>query len=168
MTVARSLKTQMKVAPLVGRRDFEGALRILEGEITGTAEDKLYLEMIALCHLEAGNKEKAIEAARKALELNPTSFEIPRMLSQIFAEREDHEQTIEYVRIGLSNYPSEDLPTPPKWAFGLLKLAGKFSTRWKHVEEATKEDLRDPGKDRRDWQTWAKDYLAWYNEALKK
>ncbi len=168
MTVARSLKTQMKVAPLVGRRDFEGALRILEGEITGTAEDKLYLEMIALCHLEAGNQEKAIEAAKKALELNPSSFEMPRMLSQIFAEREDHEQAAEYVRIGLSNYPAEDLPTLPKWSFALLKLAGKFSARWKRVEEAAKEDLRDPEKDRRDWQAWAKEYLAWHGEALKK
>jgi hypothetical protein len=33
MTVARFLKSQMKVAPLVGRRDFKGALQILEGEL---------------------------------------------------------------------------------------------------------------------------------------
>ena len=167
-TVARSLKIHMKIAPLVGRKDFEGALRILEGELTGTDEDKPYIEMVAHCHLWSGNQEKAIEMAKKALALNPSSFEMPRMLSQIYAEREDHEQAIKYVKNGLSNYPSEDLPAPPKWAFSLLKLAGIFSARWKRVEEATKEDLRDPDKDRREWQAWAKDYLAWYDESLKK
>jgi tetratricopeptide (TPR) repeat protein len=153
---------------LVGRKDYEGALRILEGELTGTDDDKPYIEMVAHCHLWSGNKEKAIETAKKALALNPASFEMPRMLSQIYAEREDHEQAIKYVKNGLINYPSEDLPAPPKWAFSLLKLAGKFSARWKHVEEATKEDFRDQDKARREWQVWAIEYLAWYDEALKK
>lgn len=168
MTVARFLKTQMKVAPLVGRRDFKGALQILEGELIGTDEDTPYLEIVAHCHLEAGNQEKAIETAKKTLQLNPTNFEMPRMLSQIYAESEAHEQAVEYVKIGLCNYPSEALPVPPVWAFGVLKLAGKLSARWKHVEEATKDDLRDPDKGRRDWQSWAKEYLVWYDETLKK
>jgi tetratricopeptide (TPR) repeat protein len=167
MNIAKSLKTQMRVAPLIGRKDYEGALRILEGEITGTAEDMLYLEIIVFCHLETGNQEKAIETAKKALALNPTSFEMPKMLSQLFAEREDHEQAVKYVKIGLSNYPTEVPPVPPNWACGLLKLAGKFSPRWKRVEEATKDDFRDPDKDRREWQVWAQEYLTWYDEFLK-
>jgi tetratricopeptide (TPR) repeat protein len=168
MNAARFLMIQMKVAPLVGLRDFKGALRILEGELTGTDEDTPYLEIVAHCHLEAGNQEMAIETAKKALTLNPTNFEMPRMLSQIYAESEAHEQAVTYVKIGVCNYPSDALPVLPIWAFGVLKLAGKFSARLKRVEEATKDDLRDSDKGRRDWQSWAKEYLAWYDEILKK
>lgn len=168
MNTARFLKTQMKIAPLIGRRDYDEALRILEGELTGTADDAAYLEMIAHCHSQTGNEEKAIETAIKVMALDPNNFEMPRMLSQIFVDNGDHEQAVVYVRIGLNNFPSEPTPAPPSWALSALKLAGKFSARWKRVEEATNKELREPDKDRREWQAWANDYLEWYETVLKK
>ena len=158
----------MKIAPLIGRGDYEGAIRILEGELTGTADDALYLEMIAHWHWIAGNHEKAIETAKKALSLDPTSFDMPRILSQIYAKREEHEQAAAYVKIGLNNYPAENLQAPPAWAFGVLKFVGKFSARWKRIEEAANEDLKDPDKDRREWNAWAKQYVAWYEASVRK
>lgn len=168
MGTASFLKIQMKVAPLIGRRDFDGAVKVLEGELDGTSEDIPYLEMIAQCHWEAGSEEKAIETAKKALALDPSNFEMPMMLSQIFAEHEDHEQAINYVKIGLNNFPSEPIPAPPSWAFSALKLAGKFSARWKRIHEAANQDLQDPDKDRREWQSWAHEYQTWYEDAMKK
>ena len=168
MNTARLLKTQIKVAPLIGRRDFDTAVQVLEGELTGTSEDILHLELIAQYHWQAGNEQKAIETAKKALALDPKSFEMSRMLSQIFAEHEDHEKAIQYVKIGLNNFPSEPLPAPPSWTFSVLNLAGKFSARWKRVHEAANEDLQDPDKDRREWQSWAYEYLAWYADAMKQ
>lgn len=168
MSTARFLKTQMKIAPLIGRRDYDGAVQVLKGELDGTSEDTPYLEMIAHCFWQAGSEEKAIETAKKALDLDPKNFEMPRMLSQIFAEHENHEEAIEYVKIGLNNFPSEPLTAPPSWAFSALKLAGKFSTKWKRVEQAAIEDLQAPDKDRRTWRSWANEYLAWYEDAMKK
>jgi len=158
----------MKVAPLVGRRDYDGALRILEDELAGTTEDIPYLEMIAHCYWQGGKDEKAIETARKALVLDSNNFEMAMMLSRIYAAHEDHKQAIAYARMALTNYPSETLPTPPAWAFGALKLAGKFSAGWKRVEEVANEDLRDPEKARRDWRSWANEYLASHGENLKR
>jgi tetratricopeptide (TPR) repeat protein len=168
MRTVRFFKTQMKVAPLIGRRDFDAAVQVLEGELTGATEDILHLELIAQCHWQAGNEEKAIETAKKALALDPKNFEMPRMLSQIFAEHEDYEQAIAYVKIGLNNFPSEPLTAPPSWAFSALKLAGKVSAKWKRVEEAAIEDLKDPDKERREWRSWANEYLAWCEDAMKK
>jgi len=158
----------MKVAPLIGRKDYGSAVQILEGELTGTSEDIPYLEIIAHCHWQAGSEDKAIETAKKALALDPKNFEMPRMLSQILAEHEDHEQAIEYVKIGLNNFPSDPLPAPPSWVFSTLKFAGKFSARWKRIHEAANEDLQDPDKARRVWQSWAHEYLAWYEDAMRK
>lgn len=124
--------------------------------------------MIAQCHWEAGSEEKGIETAKKALALDPKNFEMPRMLSQIFAEHEDHEQAINYVKIGLNNFPSEPIPAPPSWAFRALKLAGKFSAQWKRIHEAANQDLKDPDKERREWQSWAHEYQTWYEDAMKK
>jgi len=157
----------MKIAPFIGRQDYEGALQLLEGELAGTADDSPYLEMIAHCHWLAGNDEKAIETAKEALELDPNNFEMPKILSQIYAEHEEHEQAVAYVKIGLRNYKSDSLPAVPRWVFGAMKLAAKYSARWKHVEEAAKEDLGDPNKDSREWCAWANEYLLWYEEALK-
>lgn len=168
MSTARFLKTQMKVAPLIGRGDYDGAVRVLEGELAGTPEDIPYLELIAQFHLQAGSEGKAIEAAKKVVALDSENFEMPRMLSQIFAEHEDHEQAVDYVKIGLKNFPSELTPTPPSWAFSALKLAGKFSARWKRIHQAAIEDLQDPNKDKKEWQAWAKEYLEWYEANFKK
>lgn len=110
MNTARLLITQMKVAPLIGRRDYDGAVRVLEGELTGTSEDIPYLELIAHCQWQAGSEEGAIETAKMALAHDPKNFETPKMLSQIFAEHEDHEQAIEYAKMGLKNFPSEPIP----------------------------------------------------------
>lgn len=157
----------MKIAPLIGQGDYSAALRILENELNKTPEKIPYLEMIAQCQWQSGNEEKAIETAKKALALDPMNFEMPRMLSQIFAEHEDHEQAVQYVKVGLSNFPSEPFPPPPSFLFSALKLAGKLSARWKRVQEAAEQDLRDPGKDSREWQSWANEYLEWHEETVK-
>jgi len=168
MNTARFLKTQMKVAPLIGRRDYDKALRILEGELAGTSDDAAYLEMIANCHLWTGNEEKAIETAKKVMVLDPNNFEMPRMLSQIFVNRGDHEQAAVYVRNGVDNFPSEPTPPPPSWMLSVLRLAARFSARWKRIEETTNKELREPDKDRREWRAWANDYLTWYENEMKK
>jgi len=39
MSTEKFLKTQMKLAPLIGRRDYGGAVQVLEGALTDTFED---------------------------------------------------------------------------------------------------------------------------------
>ena len=164
MKISSFIKSQMKA----GRKDYEGALQILEGELTGTNEDLPYLQMIAHYQLWAGYKEKAVVTAKKALLIDPTGFDMPQMLSVIYAERENHEEAIKFVKIAVQNYKPESAPEIPGWVSSGLKLAGKFSARLRQIEKAAKEDLEDPNKARRDWRAWAEEYMAWYDEAIGK
>ena len=87
-----------------GRNDYEEALQILEGELTGTNKDLPYLEMIAHYLWWAGNEEKAIVTAKRALLIDPKGFDMPKMLSLIYAERESHEEAIKFVKVAVQNY----------------------------------------------------------------
>jgi tetratricopeptide (TPR) repeat protein len=158
----------MKVAPLIGREDYAGAVQVLEGALTDTSEDLPYLELLAHCHWHQGDEEKAIETARMAINLNPDSFEMPRMLSQILAERENHEEAVKFVKIALKNFPSEPLAAPPSWALTALKIAGKISDRCKHAHKSATEEVRDADASLLEWQAWAKEYLEWYEEARSR
>jgi tetratricopeptide (TPR) repeat protein len=164
MKITNFVKSQMKA----GRKDYEGALQILEGELTGTNEDLPYLEMIAHYQLWAGNEDKAIVTAKKALLIDPKGFDMPKILSVIYAERENHEKAIKFVRIAVQNYKPGTASEIPGWVSSGLKLAGKFSARLRQIEKAAKEDLEDLNKARREWRAWAEEYMAWYNEATGK
>jgi tetratricopeptide (TPR) repeat protein len=162
MKISSFIKSQMKA----GRNDYEGALQLLEGELTGTNEDLPYLEMIAHYHWWAGNEEKAIITAKKALLMDSKGFDMPKILSVIYAKRENHEEAIRFVRIAVQNYKPGNASEIPGWIFSGLKLAGKFSARFRHIEKAAKEDLADPNKTSREWRAWAEEYMAWYDEAM--
>jgi tetratricopeptide (TPR) repeat protein len=163
MKISSFIKSQLKVS----RNDYEGALQILEGELTGTNEDLLCLGMITQYQLWAGNTEKAIGTAKQVLAIDPNNFEMLKMLSLIYAEQENHKDAIEFVKIAIQNYKPEGDPAAPQWMFSTLKLAGKFSSRLKQIEETAREELGDPNKSGREWREWADEYLAWYNEASK-
>jgi len=164
MKVSSFIKSQMNVR----RKDYEKASEILEADLTGTNDDLPYLQAIAHYQWWAGNDEKAIITAKKALLIDPKGFDIAKMLSVIYAERENHEEAIKFVRIAVQNFEPENPYKIPRWASSGLKLAGKFSTRFKQIEEAAKEDIEDPNKDRREWRAWAEEYMAWYDEAMGK
>lgn len=164
MRFTKFLKSQLKVS----RNDYEGAGRILEGELDGTNEDLPYLEAIAHYYCWGGNEQKAIEMAKKALAMDLNNFEMPRMLSLIYAKLENHEEAVEFVKIAVQNFKFEDGPAYPRWIPRALTITSKFSTRLKNVEKYIKEDVRDPNKARREWRTWADEYLAWYEEAMSK
>lgn len=165
MRIEKFLKLQMKVAPLLGRRDYGGAVQVFEGALTDTSEDLPFLELLAHCHWHQGDEEKAIETARRALAFDPESFEMPRMLSQILAERENHEEAVKFIKIALKNFPSEPLAVPPSLALAALKIAGKISERCRHAHKSATNELRDADASLLEWQTWANEYLEWYEEA---
>jgi tetratricopeptide (TPR) repeat protein len=152
----------------VSRNDYEGAGRILEGELAGTSEDLPYLEAIAHYYWWGGNEQKAIEMAKKALAIDLNNFEMPKMLSLIYAKLEKHEEAVEFVNIAVQNFKFQDGSVFPRWIPSTLTLASKFSTRLKTLEKYVKEDFRDPNKARREWRTWADEYLAWYEGSINK
>jgi tetratricopeptide (TPR) repeat protein len=162
MKISSFIKSQMKA----GRKDYKGASDILEAELTGTSEDLPYLEAIAHYQWWAGHEEKAIVTAKKGLLMDPKGFDMPKMLSVIYAERENHEEAIKFVRIAVHNYKPESVSELPGWVFSGLKLVGKFSARFRHIEKAAKEDLSDLNKSSREWRSWAEEYMEWYNEAM--
>ena len=139
-------------------------MQVLEGALTDTSEDLPYLELLAHCHWHQGDEEKAIETARRALAFDPGKFEMPRMLSQVLAERENHEEAVKFVKIAHKNFPSEPLAAPPSWALTGLKIASKISERCKHAHRSATEELRDADASLLEWQTWANEYLERYEE----
>lgn len=123
--------------------------------------------LIALCHRWSHRNDMAIAAARQALAYEPTDFGPIRLLSEIHAERKEHDTAVQFVRLGLENYP-EPLQAPPRFLFWVLRSAAVFFPRLRRVEEAATRDLGDPGKDNEEWYSWAKQYLAWYDSTFGK
>jgi tetratricopeptide (TPR) repeat protein len=164
MKISSFIKSQMKVR----QKDFEEASRILEAELTGTNEDLQYLEAIAHYQWWAGNEEKAILTAKKALLIDPHGFDMAKMLSVIYAERENHDEAIKFVKIAVQNYQPENPYVIPGWVSSCLKLGGKFSARLRQIEKTAEEDLEDPNKGRREWRAWAEEYMSWYDETIGK
>jgi len=164
MSVVAFAKTQMEVARRIGRKDFDGAIRVLEGSLSHKPTDIPFLEVIALCHRWSHRNDMAIAAAQQALAYDANNFGAVRLLSEIYAERNEHDTAARFVRLGLESYP-EPLPPMPKIFFWILRLAAIVFPRLTRIEESAKRDLGDRNKDIREWYAWAKQYLAWYDTA---
>ncbi len=164
MSVVSFAKTQMEVGRCIGRKDFDAAIRILEGSLSHDPTDIPSLEMIALCHRWSHRNDMAIAAANQALAYDSKNFDAIRLLAEIYAERNEHETAVRFVRLGLESYP-ESLPPLPKIFFRVLHLFAAVLPRLRRIEEAARRDLGDRNKDNREWYSWAKQYLAWYDTA---
>lgn len=164
MSAIAFAKTQMEVARCVGRKDFDGAIRVLEASLSHDSTDIPSLEMIALCHRWSYRDDMAIATAQQALAYDPKSFGAIRLLSEMYAERDDHDTAARFVRLGLESFP-EPAPPVPNMFFWILRLISIVVPRLRRLEEAAKRDLGDRNKDNREWYSWAKQYLAWYDAA---
>lgn len=165
MSIAKFAKNQMQVAQCIGREDYDGAIRLLEESLSNSSKDLYALEMIALCHRWSHRDDLAIASARKALAYDPKHFGAIRLLSEIYAERKDHETAVQFTRLGLENYPSP-LPATPKAFLWLLRVGAAIFPRLKRIYESAQGDLADPNKDCAEWYSWAKEYLTWYDSAF--
>lgn len=162
MTVVAFAKTQMQVSRCLGRKDFSGAIRVLEGSLSNNSTDIPSLEMIALCYRWSQRNDMAIATAQQVLAYDSKSFGAIRLLSEVYAEQNDHDAAAKLARLGMENYP-EPLPATPKMAFWLLRLCAAIFPSFKRIEESAKRELADPNKDTKEWYSWAKQYLAWYD-----
>lgn len=159
-------KVQIEVGRCVGGKDYKGAIRVLEGSLSNNSKDAPSLVMIAMCHRWSNNIDEAIAMAQRALAYDPMSFEAIRLLSEIYADRKEHEAAAQFARLGLDNYP-EPTPSIPKFFFWVLRIGALILPRLKRVEKNVREDLADPDKDTREWYSWAKQYLAWYDSTYQ-
>ncbi len=164
MAIAAFLKAQWQVARRVGRKDFDGAIRVLEEALDGGAMDVHHLELIAHCHYWANREEMAIGSAKRALDTNPKSFGAMKLLSEIYARRTDHDTAAQYVRRALEQYP-HPLPATPKAFFSILRAASLLFPRLRNIAVRAKEDIGNPNKNNEQWFAWAKEYLVWYDQA---
>ena len=154
----------MQAARCIGGKDFDGAIRVLERSLSNDSTDIRYLEMIALCHRWSHRNDLAISTAEQVLAYDPKDFAAIRLLSEIHAERNEHDTAAQFVRLGLENYP-EPLPATPKIFFWVLHLVAFVFLRVRRIEETAKRDISDPNKASGAWYSWAKQYLAWYDSA---
>ena len=163
MLIATFWKVQWQLALRFGRKDFDGAIRVLEAALNGGATDVQYLEMIAQCHDWAKREEMAIASAKRALEVDAHSFEAMKLLSEIHARRIEHDIAASYVRRALEQYP-QPLAQTPKVFFGILRAISLVFPRLRSLTARAKEDIGNPNKAKEQWYAWAKEYLAWYDE----
>lgn len=165
MSVTKFAKNQIQVAKCIGQKDFDGAIRILEKSLSDSSRDLPALEMIALCHRWSHRDSMAIASAQKALAYEPKHFGAIRLLSELYAEQENHEAAAQFARLGIENYPSP-LPAASKAIMWLLRIGATVFPRLKRINEAAQRDLADPNRDRTEWYAWARAYLTWYDSTF--
>ena len=150
----------LRLAKMIGRRDFDGAINYLRAGLKGDEADLASLEMIAHCQHWAGRHDEAIAACRETLKLDPVSFEMHAMLAQIFAEKGEHDEAAEHARTGLESYP-EPLPKVSRIVVLAFKALGRIAPRLQGA--APDAALRRVEAMRAEWFDWAKQYLSWYD-----
>jgi len=160
MQMTSFLKNQMLLARHVGNKDHQAAIKILEESLTDSPKDVTTLEVIALFHHLSGEDEKGIEAANKALSYDNTCFGALKVLSEIYAEQENHEMTIQFVRRGIEHFKSDEIPLPLKMFSSLAKGLSTVSSKFQKVAERAKQNLEG----NKEWLAWAHSYVAWYEE----
>jgi tetratricopeptide (TPR) repeat protein len=163
MSFVRFSKTQLQLARFVGRKDFDGAIRVLEASLSQGADDVPALLMIALCHRWAHRDEDAILAARRVLASDPNSFEAIQLLSETHAQRGEHDVAVQFVRVGLESDPAP-VPVPPTFFLWFVRIAAYLFPRLRHIENAAKAHLSDAKSGRAEWFAWARQYVAWYDQ----
>jgi tetratricopeptide (TPR) repeat protein len=164
MGIAALMKTQWQAARLVGKKDYDGAIRLVESALSGSAEDASLLVLVAHCHYWAKREDMALISAQKALLLDPRSFEANKFLSGVYASREEYERAARHAKDGLENYP-EPLPSVPKVFLLVVRVASALFPRLRRIDQTAQQDLADPNKDNKRWYAWATEYLRWYDAA---
>jgi tetratricopeptide (TPR) repeat protein len=150
----------IKLARLVGRRDFEGAIAYVRSRLKNDRSDLASWDMIAHLQTWAGRPEEAVEACQKALRLDPNYFEAHAMLAQLLSKSGAHEDAARHARRGLECFspPFEKLPS---WFDRLLPRYGRS------IEHGSKESpnqtLERMDKKKAEWFEWAQHYLSWYD-----
>ena len=104
--------TQLKLSRRIGRKDYDGAIDVLERALTNTDEDVPYLVMIAWCHRWSNRDNEALVFAERARACDVNNFEANRLLADIYAERNQHELAIGFARVGLDHLPASTSPVP--------------------------------------------------------
>ena len=152
----------LRIARLIGRKDYSGAISQLEATLQGQPTDVSALELIANCHRWSGADDKAIDTAARILEIDVTKFSALKMLSEIHAERGNPELAVSFVRRALESYPAPLEPVSPKLVT-LARWIFRIVAPLKRVRDDEFRVLEDPNEIDRKWYAWAKEYLAWYD-----
>ena len=95
------------------------------------------------------------------LRLDATAFAPLKILSEIYAERDQPEVTVSFLRRALESYPPPIEPIAPRpvtLAKGIVRI---LSPR-RPVTDDEFGMLEDPNVNDRKWYAWAMEYLAWY------
>lgn len=145
---------------MIGRQEFDKAIDYLRLGLKGNKSDLSSLEMIAHCYHWAGRADEAINACRVALRCDPKSFDMHSMLSQLLAEKGEHQDAAIHARRGLECFP-EPLPEIPRFVTSVFRTLGRMFPRLR--EPDANEALRRVEAEQAEWFSWAKDYLSWYD-----
>jgi tetratricopeptide (TPR) repeat protein len=145
---------------MIGRQEFDKAIDYLRSNLKNDASDMSSLEMIAHCHQWAGRPDKAIEACRKALVWDAASFDMHSMLSQLLAEKGEHEAAAVHALKGLECYP-EPLPEVPRFMTSAFQILSRFFPSFRGID--VNNALRSIEDEHAEWFDWAKKYLKWYD-----
>jgi len=149
-----------RVAKLIGRKEFPAAIRMLEEHLIDDPSDLFSLMMLAECYHWSGSDDKAIQTASRILQYDANDFSGLRLLSEIYARREEKDRAAEFVRRALENFP-QPIPHPPRMLISVAKFFARILPPLRHMQA---RDF-DPNTSDREWFDWAKRYLAWYDGA---
>jgi tetratricopeptide (TPR) repeat protein len=154
-----------RVAKLIGRKDFRAAVALLEEHLATQPSDEYAMQLLLLCHRFSHDDDKAIEVASRLLQGNPNDFAGLSALSEIHASRNEPDLAAGFARRALENYPKPTKPISPS-VVRLTKWFARILPSLRHMKAQDFVVLQDPNATDRKWFAWAKEYLAWYDNAV--
>ena len=168
MTAKRPLTGpfSIKLSTYVGRHDFLGAIRYLNEYLAKYPDDVGGWTFLAQCHAWAGSRSLAIDASLAALRVSPNEFDALRMLSEMYAEANECDQAVAFIRRALEHFPRPTTGISPRAVRAFRVIAPVLPKRLRASIEADLRKLQDPNDGNRRWYAWAKEYLRWYDQQM--
>lgn len=150
-----------RLAKLIGRQDFDGAIDRLRAGLRGDASDADSHILIAQCHFWGGRLDESIAACAEALRCDPELFDAHALLAQLHARKDNHREAAIHARRGIECFP-EPLPEFPPVLTSMFKFMGRIFPLFRGPSPDAA--LQRVAAERTEWFDWAKSYLSWYDE----
>jgi tetratricopeptide (TPR) repeat protein len=148
-------------ARAIGSENYDDAIAVYKKSLETDIDESETLIMLALCYEWKGEIESALQYANKRLAQNPNDYEMLLLAARCWSERENEDQTYNYVCRAIENVPYSEPPEPPRVVFSIFKLLSLFK-RFRALDSKAKKDNAAYNEYHKENIEWAFNYKEWY------
>jgi tetratricopeptide (TPR) repeat protein len=152
---------RVRAAKAIGSRNYDAAIEAYKKMLETDEPDSYALTMLAVCYESKGDMETALKYANQELAQNPKNFYVLLFAARYWSNKDNEDQTYNYVCRALENVPSEEFENIRKVINFIFRLCSIFKKN-RGLEARAKKDEITVTKYNKETIEWAIQYKQWY------